>query len=170
MTEHGHIVSESQEMCDKCMERNQVLANLQTEVEVLKQEREEDRKAIREMLDFADPHRFHDSDDVDGYPHPRHCLDCSNPDEDIVELYWRASWPNEVKQTVIRAIGEYSGSATIRYCQSCGLLEHGSIACASIAPPFCVCNFYFATSGDSIGPQHARGCVVARGATAKRRE
>lgn len=34
-------------------------------------------------LGMDDPHRGHDSDDVDGFPHPRICLTCSTEDLDV---------------------------------------------------------------------------------------
>jgi hypothetical protein len=41
-------------------------------------------------LGIGDPHRGHDSDDVHGHPHPRICLDCSDPEgDDDVRFVWR---------------------------------------------------------------------------------
>ena len=40
-------------------------------------------------LGIDDPHAGHDSDDVNGHPHPSICLDCSDIDAGIEVEYWR---------------------------------------------------------------------------------
>jgi protein gp37 len=40
-------------------------------------------------LGIGDPHRGHESDDVFGWPHPRICLDCSDPDGEDNIVHFR---------------------------------------------------------------------------------
>lgn len=43
-------------------------------------------------LGIGDPHRGHDSDDVNGHPHPRVCLTCSTEDNEVT--YFRRDYSN----------------------------------------------------------------------------
>jgi protein gp37 len=45
-------------------------------------------------LGIGDPHRGHESDDVNGHPHPRICLDCSTEDDEVE--YFRRDIAGEV--------------------------------------------------------------------------
>lgn len=40
-------------------------------------------------LGMGDPHAGHESDDVNGHPHPRICLDCSDLDAGVEVEWWR---------------------------------------------------------------------------------
>lgn len=42
-------------------------------------------------IGLGDPHRDHESDDINGYPHARVCLTCSDLDNDIQVEYFRRS-------------------------------------------------------------------------------
>jgi protein gp37 len=56
-------------------------------------------------IDFGigDPHRDHESDDVNGFPHPRICLTCSGEDGEPEVEYFRRdySWSPEIHWVII---------------------------------------------------------------------
>jgi len=53
-------------------------------------------------LGIGDPHRGHESDDVFGWPHPRICLDCSDPDgEDNIVHFCREPDPHGISWVIV---------------------------------------------------------------------
>jgi protein gp37 len=81
-------------------------------------------------LGIGDPHRGHESDDVFGWPHPRICLDCSDPDgEDNIVFFEREPDPCGLSWVIV---GGESGPGArpmsirwarmlVRECQSAGV-------------------------------------------------
>jgi len=62
-------------------------------------------------LGIGDPHRGHDSDDVNGHPHPRICLTCSTDDHEV-EYFRRDQSANPGIDWLV--VGGESGGAHVR--------------------------------------------------------